>query len=230
MQSKTKIIVIFVAILLVLAIFLGTGQCDSSPTGHIIAVGDAGSEEGSEDSSAEPLIWHNGTGQPTMVPEGGADGGSYDPEVGSEGYQQDEPYCGDGVCNGRESCARCQQDCACEDPGTCMDGECVFIECFSDEDCVDDDACSVDVCYYPGHKNAYCSDEMITERIHRDGCCPPDAYMDVDIDCGPVCGNGRCEMGEHTEDCEVDCKYAGASGGGDDSGSGGQTGGRTTPN
>jgi len=99
-------------------------------------------------------------------------------------------------------------------------------ECVSDADCKDDDGCTVDKCLFASHPNAFCSTEVITRPKHNDGCCPKGANLDTDIDCKPVCGNKRCEMGELESTCEIDCKYAGSAGSGGSSGGSGPTGGQ----
>ncbi|MBW2971954.1 hypothetical protein KY359_02860 [Candidatus Woesearchaeota archaeon] len=83
-------------------------------------------------------------------------------------------------------------------------------ECTTDEDCKDDNPCTPEVCHFAGHPNAYCA-EPITEKIPHDGCCPPGAWVDTDIDCPPVCGNHKCELGEGYASCEEDCPNVGHS-------------------
>ena len=55
---------------------------------------------------------------------------------GIEVIAECEPYCGDGTCDGQESCETCETDC----------GICPKPECETNEDCDDEDACTTDVC------------------------------------------------------------------------------------
>jgi hypothetical protein len=101
-------------------------------------------------------------------------------------------------------------DSACNEDEICYEGACRKPGCTSDADCVDDDGCSEDVCMFAGHPNAFCSINRITRFRNNDGCCPPDANIDKDTDCAPVCGNRKCEYGETTDTCEKDCRNAGS--------------------
>lgn len=96
----------------------------------------------------------------------------------------------------------------CEPPSECYQGQCKTPECVTDADCEDDDPCTPTICSYAGHVNAFCAGP-IKELKNNDGCCPLGAWVDKDTDCRPVCGNQKCEFGETTEMCEIDCKDAG---------------------
>lgn len=96
------------------------------------------------------------------------------------------PSCGDDVCNGGESCASCPDDCgAC--PPVCGDGECNGAETCS--------SCEVDC----GECAAVCGDGE---------CNGTETCSSCESDCGacpPVCGDGSCDGGETCSSCESDC-------------------------
>jgi hypothetical protein len=96
------------------------------------------------------------------------------------------PTCGDGTCNGTETCSSCPQDCgAC--PPSCGDGTCNGTETCSNcpQDC---GACP------PSCGDGTCNG---TETCSN---CPQDCGA-----CPPSCGNGICENGETSDNCCVDC-------------------------
>lgn len=154
------------------------------------------------------------------VPDTVGDKSPQDTSPAKPSKSEVKTFCGDGKCNGNENCDTCK-DCSCGNGALCHRGVCKVPECMTDEDCVDDDGCTPDVCEFKGHPNAFCSTDIITERTHYDGCCPKGAYYDVDMDCEPVCGDGRCEYGENEASCLEDCEFYGESGGGDASTGGG---------
>jgi len=116
------------------------------------------------------------------------------------------PKCGDGVCNGAENCDRCIKDCACKSPAECYQARCKVPECGGDGDCKDNSTCTIDVCEFAQHPNAYCSHEEITDCKNNDECCPKRCDANTDTDCPSVCGNGECEPGETSSNCEDDCE------------------------
>jgi len=94
--------------------------------------------------------------------------------------------CGNGVCEGNETCENCESDCgAC--PAVCGDGICE-----GDENCSN---CEIDCGACP----AVCGD----------GICEGDENCsNCEIDCGAcpaVCGDGKCEGDETCGNCEIDC-------------------------
>ena len=116
-----------------------------------------------------------------------------------------EPFCGDDRCNENEDCHDCHEDCGCSGDEQCFDSKCTPIFCGRDYECNDDNACTVDVCQFPEHPNAYCDHEEIEECDHGDDCCPAYCDAETDNDCDPVCGNDVCEEDEN-DTCEEDCE------------------------
>jgi len=181
--KKTKFWVMTASILL-LSIFLLGAQCQQK-----LETQEQTEEEGTEDLGDEGGNL-----------EGGATGNQEDTEepfvlINSTGNY--EGACGEDSCGPDE---------------VCYQGRCKVPECATDADCVDDDGCTPDKCEFAGHPNAFCSTDIITLPRNNDGCCPVEAYLDVDTDCVPVCGNHKCEVGETKESCEEDCKNAGGGG------------------
>lgn len=97
-----------------------------------------------------------------------------------------DPFCGDGTCNGDETCSTCPEDCgAC--PTVCGDGVCEGDESCSNcpEDC--------------GACPTVCGDG-VCEGDETEINCPADCDTS-----GPACGNGTCEAGEDCHTCPDDC-------------------------
>ena len=97
-----------------------------------------------------------------------------------------DPVCGDEVCNGTEGCASCPRDCgACSDP-VCGDGTCE-----NPEDCR---SCSVDCGACP----VVCGDGV---------CDPAEDCASCPWDCGacPICGDGVCNGDDDCTGCPGDC-------------------------
>ena len=96
-----------------------------------------------------------------------------------------DPWCGDGVCNGAESCGGCSEDCgACP---SCGDGA-----CGAEEGC---DTCAPDC----GSCPPACGDGVCDAG---EGCsaCPTDCGA-----CPASCGDGVCGGGEACTTCPADC-------------------------
>ena len=87
-----------------------------------------------------------------------------------------EPYCGDGVCGGDESCSTCPEDC-----GICPEPECV-----EDIDCGEN--------YYSDN---YCTGDDIYRDLHEFSCEGEDGCVERIIPelvqtCADVCVDGEC--------------------------------------
>ena len=110
-------------------------------------------------------------------------------ECGSDSgcFEGTGPECGDGECNGDESCGGCAEDCGPCGGGGCCEGN-------DGVGCEDPD-CEAAVCA----EDSYCCD------VNWDGICA-DLASEICGGCGgggPVCGDGVCEDGEAClEDCE----------------------------
>jgi len=91
------------------------------------------------------------------------------------------PWCGDGVCNGDETCSSCGADCACGCGQACDHGACVFTAC-------EGKACGSDGC---GGSCGTCPDHHACQK----GAC---AYV-------PWCGDGTCDPDEDCGACPSDC-------------------------
>ena len=96
--------------------------------------------------------------------------------------------CGDGVCNGAETCTSCRLDC-----GVCKP-VCGNNICETNETCsscpTDCGACS---------STMYCGDKTCNGN-ETCSSCPADCGV-----CSPVCGNKICEFSEKCSSCPGDC-------------------------
>lgn len=122
-----------------------------------------------------------------------------------------DPTCGDGQCNGLESCATCAADCgAC--PAACGDAT-----CDANEDCAD---CPVDCgACAPGCGDDVCAADETCAQCPRDcgacgAACGDGACVGTEdcgscaADCGPcpeACGDGLCVGEEQCANCPADC-------------------------
>ncbi len=131
------------------------------------------------------------------------------------------PTCGDGTCNGAETCSSCAKDCG-ECPSVCGDSKCTGLEtcgtCSSDcGECCQKEGQSCgftagkDCCEGLKCANFQCIDE---EKIEcgNDICEYSETKRSCPEDCGeePSCGDGNCDAGETygasfccSEDCEM---------------------------
>ncbi len=91
-----------------------------------------------------------------------------------------EPWCGDGLCNGDESCQTCPDDCD-ECPPDCGDDV-----CDEGETCAD----------CPDDCGACCGNGQ---------CDNGETCATCQQDCGSCCGNGQCDNGEDSCSCLQDC-------------------------
>ncbi len=107
-----------------------------------------------------------------------ADMGSYLPDDAIGGGST-TPFCGDGSCNGSESCDTCESDC-----GPCGDDP-------NPSSCEETDSCGGQA---PG--GCWCDDAC----VGYGDCC-----FDGPCSTGATCGDGSCDDGENCESCEADC-------------------------
>ena len=128
-----------------------------------------------------------------------------EPEPEPEPEESAGPICGNDICETGENCTNCSADCACQIGKTCIEGECLRVECFSDTNCDDGNTCTTDTCYNSGTTQASCGHINITSCINNDDCCPAGCNTLNDSDCQAVCGNGICETGENYTNCSQDC-------------------------
>ena len=134
-----------------------------------------------------------------------SDMGGYLPNNALGGGSPD-PYCGDGSCNGSETCSTCETDCgACGDPDPyCGDGSCNGTEtCSSCEtDCgacggTDQNSCQeTNSCGGKAPGGCWCDSACTTYG----DCC-----FDGPCTAGPYCGDGSCNGTETCDSCEADC-------------------------
>jgi hypothetical protein len=99
---------------------------------------------------------------------------------------EEAPECGDGVCNGIETCAWCPGDCGgpCCGNGTCNTGECS--ECPGD--CTYEDCC--------GNGTCDSMESCLTCEADCGECPPPETW----------CGDKICNGNETSTSCPKDCK------------------------
>lgn len=113
------------------------------------------------------------------------------------------PICGDGTCNGTETCSSCAMDCgACP---TCGDGTCNGAETCS--------TCAMDCGACCG--NGACDDSESCSSCAMDcGACPTcgdgscngaESCSSCAMDCGACCGDGTCGADETCTTCAQDC-------------------------
>lgn len=153
------------------------GGCSSGTSGSFTAFDPASAapDDAGAGKSVDPSDGGN-TGAPGTgsAPQ---DAGSKPPPVAS---------CGDGSCNGKETCSDCADDCgAC--PKSCGDDV-----CDSDETC---SSCAFDC----GSCTPSCGDQM---------CNGIETCSTCTFDCGacpPACGDGMCNGNETCADCAGDC-------------------------
>ena len=110
--------------------------------------------------------------------------------TGAGGGRRGGIYCGDGACNGIETCETCEEDCGecCKPSWTCSDwGECSQ-ENLQTRICTDENECG--------------TSENKPSEIQACTYTPP-APEEGTQERG--CGNGVCESDETCETCEEDC-------------------------
>ena len=144
------------------------------------------------------------------------------------------PVCGDGMCNGLETCSTCEMDCGCPagktcDGGTCAvkcpDGECdvTETECGCPEDCgvcagcCGDGKCKVGTSDFEcGQNGAECADctSALMSCVEKqcqcecfDGqCCSQEDKCNCAADCGDPCAGKECG----DDGCGGECGECGA--------------------
>ncbi|MFH1533039.1 MAG: CHAP domain-containing protein [Pseudomonadota bacterium] len=133
------------------------------------------------------------------------------------------PSCGDGACNGGESCQSCSQDCGqCCGNGACDNGE-TCQSCQGDcGACCGNGACDYgETCQScegdcgPCCGNGACDYGETCQTCEKDcgPCCGngtcdsfiPEHCFNCAQDCGKCCGNGSCDWGENCDSCAADC-------------------------
>jgi hypothetical protein len=99
------------------------------------------------------------------------------------------PTCGDGLVDPGETC---DTGIAGGGPGACP----------TIADCADGDPCAADLLASAGTCSAICVHYPVSRHSgpDTDGCCPPGADRDDDIDCPPACGDGIKQL---SEACDV---------------------------
>ncbi len=114
-----------------------------------------------------------------------------DGSPGIEGIVCAEPICGDGMCNGVETCSNCEQDC-----GSCNTSYCGDGTCDANESC---GTCEVDCgpC-----TELYCGDYLCSAE-------KGETCSNCEQDCGSCntsyCGDGTCDANESCDTCAQDC-------------------------
>ncbi|MFC1741485.1 hypothetical protein ACFL3V_03035 [Nanoarchaeota archaeon] len=206
-KKRTWLWLFLLVLLLAVVAYTSTQRGVDNITGH--AVQGTGQETGTQDvqvqtSSDQGNSSSDGTGADST---GTGDDGTGDDGTGDDGTGDDDT--GDDEEPDYPQLSACNEY-NCESPGVCVDDICEVPECTTDDDCEDGDGCTVQKCFFAPHPKAFCSTDVITEYKHKDGCCPKGAYVDDDDDCVPVCGDRKCEFGENTASCDVDCRHAGS--------------------
>jgi hypothetical protein len=114
------------------------------------------------------------------------DGSGATTQISCACTEDDPPACGDGKCNGSETCATCEQDC-----GSCGN-RCGDGSCGGDESC---SSCPTDC----GACGPSCGDGQCNGTETCDTC-----QQDCGS-CGPRCGDGQCNGTETCSSCPQDC-------------------------
>jgi len=128
------------------------------------------------DLLADARAW-DASPDPAVQPDGVVDGSV------EETAEDAGPTCGDGTCNGTETCHTCA-DCACKGQTLCVQAVC--------EQCTD-------LCKWSGF---HCGE---WEGCDCGGCGPDCACEEHKCVCGPACGDGDCAAGEDCSNCWSDC-------------------------
>ena len=121
-----------------------------------------------------------------------------------------EDSCGDGLCDGGESCATCPSDCGacvCGD-GTCSAGECSSCPADCPNGCACNDTCEVGPAQDPscGQCQAdICAQDPFCCEQSWDDICVGEAETICGQDCPSVCGDFNCEPDEDVTTCPNDC-------------------------
>ena len=144
-----------------------------------------------------------------------------------------ETVCGDGECNGDETCGSCVIDCLPEG-SVCCDDISIVGDCCIDSDCSGDDTCVSNVCTEPDPvcgdglcngdetcgscvidclpEGSVCCDDIsivgdccIDSDCSGDDTCVDNVCASASVIVESVCGDGSCDPGEDCSSCESDC-------------------------
>lgn len=120
------------------------------------------------------------------------------------------PACGDGGCNGGESCASCSEDCGvcagCGD-GACGDGE-TCQGCAADCGPCTGDCCAPAEepgCGDGAIAGCVCSLDAYCCEVAWDALCVHEGTGGCGLTCVDSCGDGSCTIGESCASCVDDC-------------------------
>ena len=144
--------------------------------------------------------------------------------------------CGDGTCDGIETCSNCPADCGCGDDGVCVGGQCCTPWCGGKNcgddgcggtcgECAEGESCLSGVCFAPVEGPGCVATEVAgCEGCDCEACaCEMDSYCcETKWDaicvsecqaCGSCipeaeCGNSLCEPAEDCGTCAGDCTCA----------------------
>ena len=175
--------------------FGGGGGVDTA--GGSTPTDDAGTSDATDDAGGEldsgtPDGGTADSGGPDATAPDATESDALDPDTGApdSGTPDVGPSCGDGTCNGGETCQDCPSDCgAC--PASCGDSV-----CGAGEDCL---TCAADCGACP----ASCGNGKCEPAL-GESCkgCPTDCGG-----CPATCGNGKCDggAGESCQVCPSDC-------------------------
>ncbi len=122
------------------------------------------------------------------------------------------PACGDGTCNGTETCTTCAGDCGpCP---TCGDGTCNGAE--TCETCAGDcgACCGNGVCDETEACGTCAADCGACPTCGDGACTGSEACDTCAADCGACCGDGVCDGAEDCASCGADCGSCGTCGDG----------------
>ncbi len=144
------------------------------------------------------------------------DDGNTAPGDGCDELCQEEPVCGDTVCDpDGEDCEACPADCG-DCPVVCGDGKTEGEEACDDGNADDCDGCRND-CHVQscGDAACDCTETCLSCPADCGECCPNgncdlglgETCLSCPTDCGECCPNGTCDkpLGETCGSCPADC-------------------------
>jgi hypothetical protein len=129
-----------------------------------------------------------------------------------------ETYCGNGVCDGGESCLTCSTDCnkcdglSCVSASECEGDYCVNEKCSSKPYIEGDGVCNSNVGESCKNSvidcscgnNERCGQDAVCETYCGNGVCEESEAGICKEDCN-WCGDGSCNGNDNCENCELDC-------------------------